>query len=78
MQLGNWVRRQRKLYNRIGRDGFPPDRLARLKAIGFDFDPVRSGTSMAKERAKMFRLLGDNIANPSRSDDDFSVCASSS
>lgn len=59
-QLGNWVRRQRKLYNRVGRDGFPPDRLARLEAIGFDFDPVRSGTSMAKKRAKMFPRVNAN------------------
>jgi hypothetical protein len=59
-QLGNWVRRQRKLYNRIGRDGFPPERLARLDAIGFDFDPVRSGTSMAKKRAKMFPRVNAN------------------
>jgi hypothetical protein len=30
--------------NKVGRDGFPPERLAKLESIGFDFDPVNSGT----------------------------------
>ena len=30
--------------NRVGRDGFPPQRLAKLESIGFDFDPLKSGT----------------------------------
>lgn len=42
--LGNWVRGQRKLINKMGREGFPPHRLAKLESIGFDFDPTKSGT----------------------------------
>jgi len=49
-KLGNWVRGQRKLMNRVGREGFNPQRLARLDALGFDFDPMASGSSTAKKR----------------------------
>ena len=38
------MRGQRKLFNKMGREGFPPHRLAKLESIGFDFDPTKSGT----------------------------------
>jgi hypothetical protein len=36
--------------NKEGRDGFPPKRLAKLESIGFDFDPVNSGTLVAHKK----------------------------
>ena len=50
LQLGNWVRGQRKLMNKVGRDGFPPRRLAKLESVGFDFDPVASGQLFVAKR----------------------------
>jgi hypothetical protein len=59
-KLGNWVRGQRKVYNRTGREGFPPQRLAKLDDIGFDFDPMKSGSFMVKKRQAMFPKMDAN------------------
>ena len=54
LQLANWVRGQRKLMNKVGREGFPAERLAKLEKIGFDFDPTHSKAAFAKRRQDMF------------------------
>ncbi|KAL7534157.1 hypothetical protein ACHAXR_005680, partial [Thalassiosira sp. AJA248-18] len=59
-KLGNWVRGQRKLYNKVGREGFPPHRLAKLDKIGFDFNPVESGSYLAKKRKNQFPQVNAN------------------
>ncbi|KAL7544846.1 hypothetical protein ACHAWF_008207 [Thalassiosira exigua] len=59
-KLANWVRGQRKHMNKVGREGFNPERLARLEAIGFDFDPVSSGSFLAKKRAAYFPRVEAN------------------
>jgi hypothetical protein len=38
--------------NKVGREGFPPHRLAKLEAIGFDFDPFTSGAIHAAKRER--------------------------
>jgi len=53
-KLGNWVRGQRKLMNKVGREKFDPHRLAKLEAIGFDWNPLASGTYTAKKRTDLF------------------------
>lgn len=60
MQLNNWVRGQRKVYNKVGRDGFPPQRLAKLESIGFDFDPTNSGALRAVKSEKLLPKLKAN------------------
>eukprot|EP00584_Thalassiosira_punctigera_P017129 CAMPEP_0172568106 /NCGR_PEP_ID=MMETSP1067-20121228/118539_1 /TAXON_ID=265564 ORGANISM="Thalassiosira punctigera, Strain Tpunct2005C2" /NCGR_SAMPLE_ID=MMETSP1067 /ASSEMBLY_ACC=CAM_ASM_000444 /LENGTH=436 /DNA_ID=CAMNT_0013359623 /DNA_START=44 /DNA_END=1354 /DNA_ORIENTATION=+ len=59
-KLGNWVRGQRKLMNKAGRDGFPPQRLAKLEAIGFDFNPMVSGSYITKKKKAMFPKVNAN------------------
>ncbi len=58
--LAGWVRGQRKLYRKVGRDGFPPSWLAKLEGLGFDFDPMLSGSANAKRRAKNFPQINAN------------------
>jgi len=58
-KLGNWVRGQRKLMNKIGREKFDPQRLAKLEAIGFDWNPLASGTYSAKKRADLFPRVNE-------------------
>mmetsp|Transcript_38101 Transcript_38101/g.66823 ORF Transcript_38101/g.66823 Transcript_38101/m.66823 type:complete len:887 (+) Transcript_38101:149-2809(+) len=60
VKLGNWVRGQRKLYNKAGREGINPVRLAKLDEIGFDFNPVASGSYIVKKRANMFPRVNAN------------------
>ena len=45
---------------KVGRQGFPVQRLEKLEAIGFVFEPMRSRTFMAKRRAKMFPRIEAN------------------
>jgi len=59
-KLGSWVRGQRKLLNRVGREGFNPERMEKLESIGFDFDPMRSEAFRAKKRASMFPRIEAN------------------
>ena len=40
--------------NKVGREGFPPHRLAKLESIGFDFDPFSSGAIHAVKRERNF------------------------
>lgn len=40
--------------NKVGREGFPAERLAKLEKIGFDFDPTHSKAAFAKRRQDMF------------------------
>ena len=60
LQLGNWVRGQRKLMNKSGRKGFVPDRLKRLEELGFDWDPMRSKKFMESKRQRMFPRIDAN------------------
>eukprot|EP00581_Thalassiosira_minuscula_P007726 CAMPEP_0183710168 /NCGR_PEP_ID=MMETSP0737-20130205/5983_1 /TAXON_ID=385413 /ORGANISM="Thalassiosira miniscula, Strain CCMP1093" /LENGTH=955 /DNA_ID=CAMNT_0025938391 /DNA_START=167 /DNA_END=3034 /DNA_ORIENTATION=+ len=60
VKLGNWVRGQRKLYNKVGREGFNPSRLAKLEELDFDFDPVASGSYIAKKRKNNFPRVNEN------------------
>mmetsp|Transcript_9742 Transcript_9742/g.19716 ORF Transcript_9742/g.19716 Transcript_9742/m.19716 type:complete len:867 (-) Transcript_9742:49-2649(-) len=53
-KLGNWVRGQRKSMNKVGREKFDSHRLAKLEAIGFDWNPLASGTYTAKKRLDLF------------------------
>mmetsp|Transcript_7098 Transcript_7098/g.11852 ORF Transcript_7098/g.11852 Transcript_7098/m.11852 type:complete len:813 (-) Transcript_7098:57-2495(-) len=53
-KLGNWVRGQRKQMNKVGREKFDPSRLTKLESIGFDWNPLSSGTYTAKKRADLF------------------------
>jgi len=48
--LANWVRGQRKFYKKVGRAGFPEDRLKKLEAIEFDFNPMKSGDFIKKKK----------------------------
>ena len=60
LQLGNWVRGQRKLMNKSGRKGFEPDRLKRLEELGFEWDPMRSKKFMESKRQRMFPRIDAN------------------
>jgi hypothetical protein len=53
-KLGNWVRGQRKLMNKEGREKFDPQRLAKLEAIDFDWNPLASGAYTANKRIELF------------------------
>lgn len=53
-KLGNWVRGQRKLMNKAGREKFDPQRLAKLEAIDFDWNPLASGAYTANKRIELF------------------------
>ena len=58
--LANWTRGQRKHFNKVGREGFDPYRLAKLEAIGFDFDPMESQSYKVKKRALMSARIQAN------------------
>jgi hypothetical protein len=53
-KLGNWVRGQRKLMNKVGREQFDPHRFAKLEAIEFDWNPLETGTYVTKKKNDMF------------------------
>merc|ERR1712224_42344 len=53
-KLANWVRGQRKLYNKVGKEGFPEYRLQKLEELGFDFNPMKTGSYITKKRKSMF------------------------
>jgi len=59
-KLGNWVRGQRKEYKKVGREGFNPHRLAKLDSLGFDFNPMASGSYIAKKRIAQFPKVDAN------------------
>jgi len=59
-KLANWVRGQRKLYNKVGKEGFPEYRLQKLEEIGFDFNPMKTGSYITKKRKSMFPRVDQN------------------
>ena len=60
VQLGNWVRLQRKVMSKVGREGFNPHRLAKLDGIGFDFNPQATGSYLTQQRAARFPRINAN------------------
>lgn len=45
---------------KVGREGFDPNRLAKLDELGFDFNPAASGSYIAKKRAAHFPKVDAN------------------
>ena len=47
------------MMNKVGREKFDPHRLAKLEAIGFDWNPLASGSYATKKRADLFPRINE-------------------